>query len=184
MQQETQRRQQAGNFNPACKSFVLKGFTLVELFIVIVIIAILAGLLLPALNLAKKTAKMSACASNLKQLGLAFYSYANDIKECFPFASYDRPNTSGVLTKYTWGDMLAPDMNITSGITGVSASTTGDRTVPKLSIGVNGVRYIHNKLSFNMLLSDGHLESFKAPLMNRGGYYGLFSSCRVPIHKR
>ncbi len=63
-------------------------FTLIELLIVIAIIAILAGMLLPALSKAREKAKLVSCTSNFKQQAAYFQYYTNDNNDWLPLAKY------------------------------------------------------------------------------------------------
>jgi prepilin-type N-terminal cleavage/methylation domain-containing protein/prepilin-type processing-associated H-X9-DG protein len=67
-----------------------KGFTLIELLVVIAIIAILAAILFPVFAKAREKARQTTCASNLKQLGLAFVQYDQDYDEQMP-CGYGNP---------------------------------------------------------------------------------------------
>ncbi len=66
---------------PSCR-----GFTLVELLVVMALVALLAGLLLPGLSRAKTKAMNAACLSNLRQLGMATRVYADNNQERLPSA--------------------------------------------------------------------------------------------------
>jgi len=69
------------------------GFTLIELLVVIAILSLLIAILLPALSQARHQARRVACASNLRQVGVAIHLYADDFGDTIPFGPAGRPVT-------------------------------------------------------------------------------------------
>jgi len=116
-------------------------FTLVELLVVIAIIAILIGLLLPAVNAARESARRSQCASNLKQMGEAHYNYADVYGRLAPnYMNWEEP-----------GPYADPVMNWMRGSSHV-------RLLPFLEL-----KPIYDKLDFRQPTSVGWLENQRDP---------------------
>jgi prepilin-type N-terminal cleavage/methylation domain-containing protein/prepilin-type processing-associated H-X9-DG protein len=104
-----------------------RGFTLVELLVVIGIIALLISILLPALNKARQSASSLACQSNLKQVGLALSMYTNQYKGSLPPGYVLEKDDA---THYNWTSLLVGMMDknkpVTNNAAEIAASVGGN----------------------------------------------------------
>src|SRR3981081_3086251 len=85
-----------------------KGFTLVELLVVIGIIALLISILLPSLSRARETANRVTCGSNLRQIGQAMMLYANENTGTYPRTYYKGGATPTLLVTAKGNDQKNP----------------------------------------------------------------------------
>ncbi|TSC92743.1 MAG: prepilin-type N-terminal cleavage/methylation domain [Candidatus Berkelbacteria bacterium Licking1014_85] len=126
-----------------------KGFTLIEMLIVITIIAILAAILFPVFARAREKARQASCQSNLKQIGLAMAMYEQDYDEQLPYSWLDTNGTVGYQPSDTqWVDMIMPyiknqQLNVCPSINSADQPISG-----KYSYGLNLAFYYDIQIGY------------------------------------
>jgi len=144
-------RKTSMNVKKSCKSL---NFTLIELLVVIAIIAILAAMLLPALNRARAKAQTIKCASNLKQIGTAQIGYLTDNNDIYS-------PTGWLSNGSNWMEFYSSYLGVKKGVysrSGVFACPTQkiwEGSGGKISYGYNS--YLFGRADYGLVATSGGL---------------------------
>jgi prepilin-type N-terminal cleavage/methylation domain-containing protein len=147
---------------------IAAGFTLVELLVVIAIIGTLVGLLLPAVQMARESARRSKCMNNVKQTALAFHSHHDANNRLPPARAGDNSNSS---TTHAWPVRLLPFVEEMS----LYDKFTGGASGP----GRFGIKSLRDTTVMNQAVLTTVISMWNCPTLGRSGE-SLYTSYNVP----
>ncbi len=169
-----------------------RAFTLVELLVVIGIIALLVGILMPALSAARAQSRAVACLSNVRQISVAAQMYAQENKYYVTYLAAIGPQPARDRKELLWPYLRQGKSNADTAGNQVWNCPSNDRVAVETSYGfntrMNGMKLVKvRKWSETVALCDGGLKDDGTPSLSTHmwspGTPGTTSSCR-PNHLR